>query len=75
MSQGTIKRLVTDKGFGFITPDDKADLAPGKEDLFFHATAVAGGGTIESLKEGDRVSYTKTDGPKGPQAADVAKSE
>ncbi len=75
MSQGTIKRLVTDKGFGFITPDDKSELAPEKEDLFFHATAVAGVGTIESFKEGDRVSYTKTDGPKGPQASDVAKSE
>ena len=75
MSQGTIKRLVTDKGFGFITPDDKAELPQGKEDLFFHATAVADGGTIESLKEGDRVSYNVTDGAKGPQASDVAKSE
>jgi CspA family cold shock protein len=70
MSQGTIKRLVTDKGFGFITPDDKADLPEGKEDLFFHTTAVVDG-TIDGLKEGQRVSYTKTDGPKGPQASDV----
>lgn len=71
MSQGTIKRLVTDKGFGFITPDDKAELPAGKEDLFFHTTAVAGGGTIDALKEGQRVSYTVSDGPKGPQASEV----
>ena len=70
MSQGTIKRLVTDKGFGFITPDDKAELPAGKEDLFFHTTAVLGG-TIDSLKEGQKVSYTLGDGPKGPQATEV----
>jgi len=70
MSQGTIKRLVTDKGFGFITPDDKAELPAGKEDLFFHTTAVVGG-TIDALKEGQRVSYTVGDGPKGPQATEV----
>ena len=71
MSQGTIKRLVTDKGFGFITPDDKADLPEGKEDLFFHTTAVVGG-TIDGLKEGQRVSFTVLrDGPKGPQATEV----
>ncbi|MBP9822407.1 MAG: cold shock domain-containing protein [Candidatus Pacebacteria bacterium] len=72
MSQGTIKRLVTDKGFGFITPDDKSELPAGKEDLFFHATAVIGGARIESLQEGQRVSYTLGDGPKGPQATDVS---
>jgi len=70
MSNGTIKRLVTDKGFGFITPDDKSTLLAGKEDLFFHTTAVVGG-TIDSLREGQRVSYTLSDGPKGPQATDV----
>ncbi|MEK7217547.1 MAG: cold shock domain-containing protein [Patescibacteria group bacterium] len=70
MSQGTIKRLVTDKGFGFITPDDKAELPQDKEDLFFHHSGVVGG-TIESLKEGQRVSYTVTQGNKGPQASDV----
>ena len=71
MSQGTIKRLVTDKGFGFITPDDKSELPAGKEDLFFHATAVADGGRIESLNEGQRVSYNVTEGAKGPQASEV----
>jgi len=70
MSNGTIKRLVTDKGFGFITPDDKAELPAGKEDLFFHTTAVVGG-TIDGLQEGQKVSYTLGDGPKGPQATEV----
>ena len=70
MSQGTIKRLVTDKGFGFITPDDKSDLPENKEDLFFHTSAVIDG-TIDGLKEGQRVSYAVTDGPKGKQADQV----
>ena len=70
MSNGTIKRLVTDKGFGFITPDDKSELPAGKEDLFFHTTEVLGG-TIDSLKEGQKVSYTLGNGQKGPQATQV----
>jgi CspA family cold shock protein len=71
MSKGTIKRLVTDKGFGFITPDDKSELPQGKEDLFFHTSAVADGGSIDSMKEGQRVVYTVSQGAKGPQASDV----
>jgi cold shock protein len=62
MPQGTIKRL-TDKGFGFIdTGTDK--------DLFFHKSNLQGV-QFESLKEGQRVSYTEGRGPKGPQAENV----
>jgi len=65
MQQGTIAR-VTDRGFGFIKPDD------GGDDLFFHATTVQG---IEfnELKEGDPVTYELGEGPKGPQAQNVGK--
>ena len=62
MAEGTIKRL-TDKGFGFI------DIGGGK-DLFFHRSAVEGA-RYEDLKEGQRVSFTEGQGPKGPRAENV----
>jgi CspA family cold shock protein len=62
MPEGTIKRL-TDKGFGFIST--------GKEkDLFFHSSKLVGV-SFEQLHEGQRVSYTEGQGPKGPQAENV----
>jgi len=62
MAEGTIKRL-TDKGFGFI------DTGTGK-DLFFHMSAVEGV-RFEELKQGQRVSFTEGQGPKGPRAENV----
>lgn len=62
MAEGTIKKL-TDKGFGFI------DTETG-EDMFFHSSNVEGLG-YESLREGQRVSYTEGRGPKGPRAENV----
>jgi CspA family cold shock protein len=62
MAEGTIKRL-TDKGFGFI--DVGAD-----KDLFFHMSALQGV-SYEELQEGQRVSFTEGQGPKGPRAENV----
>jgi CspA family cold shock protein len=62
MPEGTIKKLL-DKGFGFI------NIAPGK-DLFFHSKAVQGT-TFDQLHEGQKVSYTEGQGPKGPCAENV----
>jgi len=62
MAEGTIKKL-TDKGFGFINTG-KA------KDLFFHSSKVDGT-TFEQLEEGQRVSYTEGQGPKGPCAENV----
>ncbi len=62
MAEGTIKRL-TDRGFGFI--DTGAD-----KDLFFHMSNLEGV-TFEELHEGQRVSYTEGEGPKGPVAENV----
>lgn len=62
MAEGTIKKL-TDKGFGFIAIGD------GK-DLFFHMSNVEGV-TYDELHEGQRVSYTAGQGPKGPRAENV----
>ena len=62
MAEGTIKRL-TDKGFGFI--EDGSD-----KDMFFHSSNVEGV-SFEQLQEGQRVSYTEGQGPKGPRAENV----
>ncbi|MEX0867190.1 MAG: cold shock domain-containing protein [Pirellulales bacterium] len=62
MAEGTIKRL-TDKGFGFI------DTGGGK-DIFFHLSSLDGV-SYDDLQEGQRVSYTEGQGPKGPRAENV----
>ncbi len=62
MAEGVIKRL-TDKGFGFI------NIGGGK-DLFFHSSAVEDA-RFEDLREGQRVSFTEGQGPKGPRAEKV----
>ena len=62
MPEGTIKKLVSDKGFGFIAGDNG--------ELFFHHSAVEGG-AFESLREGQRVEFSEGTGPKGPRADNV----
>jgi CspA family cold shock protein len=62
MAEGTIKKLIA-KGSGFINT--------GKEkDLFFHSSAVQGV-RFEELHEGQKVSYTEGQSPKGPCAENV----
>jgi len=60
---GTIKRLVSDKGFGFILADD------GNE-YFFHNSACQGT-RFDELREGQSVTFEKGQGPKGPRAEGV----
>lgn len=62
MAEGTIKRL-TDKGFGFI------DTGTGK-DMFFHMSNLEGT-SFEQLREGQQVTFTEGEGPKGPRAENV----
>lgn len=59
---GTIKKIVKDKGFGFIVPDD------GSDDVFFHRSRLAPKVVFEDLREGDEVEFQVTKGEKGPQA-------
>ena len=59
---GTIKRI-TDKGFGFIA------TAEGPE-YFFHQTACVST-PFDELREGQTVSFTVGQGPKGPRAENV----
>ncbi len=63
MPEGTIKRIVSDRGFGFI------DVGSSK-DLFFHFSVLQGA-RFEELQEGQRVEYEEGDGPKGPRATMV----
>ena len=62
---GTIKRIVRDKGFGFIAPDD------GSEDVFFHRAHLGPRAQFEELRDGDQVVFQTRRGEKGPQAIDV----
>jgi CspA family cold shock protein len=64
MAQGTVKWFNAEKGFGFIAPED------GSADVFVHYSAIQSNG-YRSLDENQRVEYSVTQGPKGPQAADV----
>ncbi|GGY34119.1 cold-shock protein [Streptomyces wedmorensis] len=64
MAQGTVKWFNAEKGFGFIAPDD------GTPDVFVHFSAIDSSG-YRSLEENQRVEYTTSQGPKGPQAEQV----
>ena len=60
---GKVKRLVRDKGFGFIRDE-------GGTEHFFHRSAVRGA-VFELLREGQRVEFTAEDSAKGPRAGEV----
>jgi CspA family cold shock protein len=61
--KGTIKRLVSDKGFGFVAAQDGTEY-------FFHQSACTGV-RFDELREGQSVSFEKGQGPKGPRAERV----
>ena len=62
MPQGTVKKVISEKGFGFIEGE--------RGDIFFHHSALVGT-TIENLQEGQLVEYDEGSGPKGPRAENV----
>ena len=64
MATGTVKWFNTEKGYGFITPED------GSKHLFVHFSGIEGEG-YKSLNEGAKVEYEQSQGQKGPQATKV----
>ncbi|MCK4950278.1 MAG: cold-shock protein [Gammaproteobacteria bacterium] len=64
MSIGTVKWFSNAKGYGFILSDD------GGDDIFAHFSAIEMEG-YKSLKEGQKVEFDITNGPKGLQAASI----
>ena len=62
---GTVKKIIRDKGYGFIVPDD------GSDDVFFHRSSPAPRVRFEDISEGDSVQFEVVDSPKGPRAANV----
>jgi cold shock protein len=65
VATGTVKWFNAEKGYGFIKQD-------GGNDVFVHFSAIQGTG-YRSLNENERVEFDITNGPKGPNAANVRK--
>ncbi len=61
--KGKVKRLIQERGFGFITAEDSTEV-------FFHRSALAGK-EFDSLGEGTSVEFDLEKGPKGPRAVNV----
>lgn len=61
--KGKVKFFDSEKGFGFITPDD------GGRDLFVHQS-----GLIDQIEDDDAVTYEMGEGKKGPTAVDVRRA-
>ncbi len=64
MATGTVKWFNSEKGYGFIAPDD------GSADVFAHYSAIQGNG-YRSLEENAKVEYETQQGQKGLQAANI----
>ncbi|MCU1573945.1 MAG: cold-shock protein [Micrococcaceae bacterium] len=64
MATGTVKWFNSEKGFGFIAPED------GSADVFAHYSAINAGG-YRSLEENQVVTVETEQGPKGPQAVNI----
>lgn len=64
MPTGTVKWFNSDKGYGFIAPDD------GSADLFAHYSEIEGRGH-RNLEENQKVEFDTEQGQKGPQATNI----
>ncbi len=64
MTTGTIKRIVADRGFGFISAEDE-------KEYFFHRGALDASLDFDRLRGGEKVDFTIEQSPKGPRATHV----
>jgi CspA family cold shock protein len=64
MTTGTIKKVVADRGFGFITAEDT-------KEYFFHRGALDASLDFDRLQGGERVEFDVEASPKGPRASQV----
>jgi CspA family cold shock protein len=64
VATGTIKKVVADRGFGFITAEDE-------KDYFFHRGALDPSLDFDRLNGGERVEFSIEASPKGPRAVQV----
>jgi CspA family cold shock protein len=64
MTTGTVKKIVADRGFGFITAEDA-------KDYFFHRDALDSSMDFDRLVGGERVEFDVEQNPKGARAARV----
>ncbi|MES1930135.1 cold shock-like protein cspE [Salinisphaera dokdonensis CL-ES53] len=65
MAKGTVKWFSSEKGFGFIAPED------GSKDLFVHHSEIQNGGGFATLEDGQAVEFEVGEGKKGPCANKV----
>ncbi len=66
MTKGTVKKLIRNRGFGFISAED------GRE-IFFHRNELVKG-DFDSLNEGDALEFEVEKGDKGPKATGISVS-
>ena len=64
MTTGTIKKIVADRGFGFITAEDA-------KEYFFHRGGLDSSIDFDRLVGGERVTFEIEDSPKGLRASQV----
>ena len=64
MTTGTVKKVVADRGFGFITAEDA-------KDYFFHRNSLDASLDFDRLVGGERVTFEIESSPKGPRAERV----
>ncbi len=67
MTTGTVKWFSSEKGYGFITPDD----GDGGKDLFVHWSGIQGDERPKNLDEGQKVQFDVGTSDKGPVAENV----
>lgn len=64
MTTGTVKKVVADRGFGFIAADDE-------KEYFFHRGSLDSSIDFDRLTGGERVQFEVESSPKGPRATQV----